>query len=85
MRGGGRLCGKRFFQMFFLKARQRAEIHKRMILRLQSVVQLPGPTERGTRLRRKGTAQRGGAARFLSLCVGELCPVSYTHLTLPTR
>lgn len=69
-RGAGCLCRKDLFQMLLLKTRQRAEIHKRMIYRLQFVVQLLRPPQRGTRLRRERTAQRGGAADFLSLCVG---------------
>ena len=66
-RGGGRLCRKDLFQMLLLKTRQRAEIHKRMIYRLQFVVQLLRPPQRGTRLRRERTAQRGGAADVRSL------------------
>ena len=54
--GGGRLCRKDVFQMLLLKTRQRSEIHKRMIYRLQFVVQLLRPPQRGTRLRRERTA-----------------------------
>lgn len=55
-RGVGCLCRKDLFQMLLLKTRQRAEIHKRMIYRLQFVVQLLRPPQRGTRLRRERTA-----------------------------
>ena len=72
MHGGGGLCRKDLFQMLLLKTRQRAEIHKRMIYRLQFVVQLLRPPQRGTRLRRERAAQRGGAADFFSLCIGKL-------------
>ena len=72
MHGGGCLCRKDLFQMLLLKPCQRAEIHKRMICRLQFVVQLLRPPQRGTRLRCERTAQRGGSAYFLSLRIGKL-------------
>lgn len=72
MHGGGCLCRKNLFQMLLLKTRQRSEIHKRMIYRLQLVVQLLRPPQRGTRFRRERTAQRGGSADFLSLRIGKL-------------
>lgn len=51
--GGGRLCRKDIFQMLLFKTRHRSEIHKRMIYRLQFVVQLLRPPQRGTRLCRE--------------------------------
>ena len=72
MRAAAVLCRKRFFQMLLFKPRQRAKIDEWAVSRLKCVVQLFRPAERGAGFRCKRTAQRGGAADFLSLCVGKL-------------
>ena len=71
MRRGVFLFGKYLSEMLFLKARQSAKVHKRMVLRLQLIVQRFGFLQRLDGVCRERAAQRPSAADLPPLRLSE--------------